>query len=138
LREEGLVALAGRLAQGHGPRAAAAAPPLRRGDARLARVAALLRASLAEPLSLATLAAEAGVTPEHLVRSFRAATGLPPRAWQLQLRLAEARRRLRTGDAVVGVALDLGFADQAHFHRLFRKNTGMTPGAYRRVARINR
>lgn len=134
---ERLAVLAGRLARRHGG-SAKPGPRLGRGDRRLARVAALLRDDLSRTPSLAVLATEAGVTPEHLARSFRDAMGLPPRAWQLHLRLVEARRRLRRGAPIVDVALDLGFSDQAHFHKLFRKVSGMTPGRYRRTASINR
>jgi AraC family chemosensory pili system transcriptional regulator ChpD len=59
---------------------------------------------------------------------------LPPLAWALDRRLIEARRRLRGAESLAAIALDLGFADQAHFTRAFRKVSGLTPGAYRKRA----
>jgi AraC-like DNA-binding protein len=56
--------------------------------------------------------------------------GLPLHAYHMQLRLHEARRRLRAGDAIAAVALDLGFADQSHLNRRFKGAFGVAPGAY--------
>ncbi|GAA2211342.1 hypothetical protein GCM10009850_068010 [Nonomuraea monospora] len=103
------------------------------GDARIAAVLDRLRADLSRAPSLADLADEAGMSREHLVRSFTRATGCPPYAWHLQARLAEGRRRLRGGQAVAEVAHGLGFADQAHFHRHFTAAYAITPGRYRAV-----
>ncbi|NYI03709.1 AraC family transcriptional regulator [Allostreptomyces psammosilenae] len=101
-------------------------------DARIAAVLDRLRADLSGTPSLAELAAEAGMSREHLVRTFTRATGTPPYAWHLSARLAEARRRLRGGEAVADVAHRLGFADQAHLHRHFTAAYAITPGRYRR------
>jgi AraC family chemosensory pili system transcriptional regulator ChpD len=92
-----------------------------------------LRADLSSAPRLADLAGEAGMSREHLVRSFTRATGCPPYAWHLQARLAEGRRRLRGGLAVAEVAHELGFADQAHFHRHFTAAYAITPGRYRAI-----
>ncbi|WP_188192698.1 helix-turn-helix domain-containing protein [Nonomuraea sp. SYSU D8015] len=102
-------------------------------DARIAAVLDRLRGDLSTPPSLAELAGDAGMSREHLIRSFTRATGCPPYAWHLQARLAEARRRLRHGEPVADVAHALGFADQAHFHRHFTAAYAITPGRYRRV-----
>ncbi|MGP3957364.1 helix-turn-helix domain-containing protein [Nonomuraea sp. 3N208] len=103
------------------------------GDARIAAVLDRLRGDLSSPPSLAALAEDAGMSREHLIRSFTRATGCPPYAWHLQARLAEGRRRLRHGEPVADVAHALGFADQAHFHRHFAAAYAVTPGRYRRV-----
>ncbi|TMR16102.1 AraC family transcriptional regulator [Nonomuraea turkmeniaca] len=103
------------------------------GDARIAAVLDRLRGDLSSPPSLAGLAEDAGMSREHLIRSFTRATGCPPYAWHLQARLAEGRRRLRRGEPVADVAHALGFADQAHFHRHFTAAYAVTPGRYRRV-----
>lgn len=92
-----------------------------------------LRDDLSSAPRLADLAGEAGMSREHLVRSFTRATGCPPYAWHLQARLAEGRRRLRGGLAVAEVAHGLGFADQAHFHRHFTAAYAITPGRYRAI-----
>ncbi|NLS10515.1 AraC family transcriptional regulator [Nesterenkonia sp. MY13] len=57
--------------------------------------------------------------------------GLTPYAWHLQPRIREGRRRLRSGQAVSVIASDLGFADQAHFHRHFRAAYAETPRQFR-------
>ncbi|RVX44843.1 AraC family transcriptional regulator [Nonomuraea polychroma] len=102
-------------------------------DARIASVLDRLRADLSSPPSVAGLAEDAGMSREHLIRSFTRATGCPPYAWHLQARLAEGRRRLRRGEPVADVAHALGFADQAHFHRHFTAAYAVTPGRYRRI-----
>ncbi|MGP4097110.1 AraC family transcriptional regulator [Nonomuraea sp. KM90] len=101
--------------------------------APIAAVLDRLRSDLSSPPRLADLADAAGMSREHLVRSFTRATGCPPYAWHLQARLAEGRRRLRAGRPVAVVAHDLGFADQAHFHRHFTAAYAITPGRYRAV-----
>ncbi|MGI5286768.1 helix-turn-helix domain-containing protein [Nonomuraea polychroma] len=102
-------------------------------DARITSVLDRLRADLSIPPSVAGLAEDAGMSREHLIRSFTRATGCPPYAWHLQARLAEGRRRLRCGEPVADVAHALGFADQAHFHRHFTAAYAVTPGRYRRI-----
>jgi AraC family transcriptional regulator len=52
------------------------------------------------------------------------------------LRIEDACRRLATSDApLVAIALDAGFADQSHFAKTFKRQTGMTPAEYRRSVR---
>ncbi|MEV0380589.1 AraC family transcriptional regulator [Nonomuraea sp. NPDC050643] len=103
------------------------------GDARIAAVLDRLRGDLSRAPRLADLAEYAGVSREHLIRSFTRAMGCPPYAWHLQARLAEGRRRLRRGVPVADVAHGLGFADQAHFHRHFLAAYAITPGRYRSI-----
>ncbi|MFF5809495.1 helix-turn-helix domain-containing protein [Streptomyces sp. NPDC012746] len=105
-------------------------------DTRIAAVLDRLR-DLSDVPRLAELAAEAGMSREHLIRTFTRATGTPPYAWHLSARLAEARRRLRKGEPVADVAHLLGFADQAHFHRHFTAAYAITPGRFRRLPQIN-
>ncbi|WP_298212809.1 AraC family transcriptional regulator [Acidovorax sp.] len=99
---------------------------------RLARVQALLQARYAEPLPLSTLAQAANMAPHTLVRAFRAATGLTPHAYQLDLRINAARGLLRVGSAPAAVAHELGFYDQSHFQNAFKQRVAATPGDYRR------
>lgn len=101
---------------------------------RVAHLCELLRARHAERLPLAELAREAGLSRYHLIRAFRAETGMTPHAWQLDLRIQHARRLLRQGAALAEVALDLGFADQSHFQRAFKQRVALTPRSYQRAA----
>ncbi len=80
--------------------------------------------------SLDDLAARVGLHPVYLSRLFTRATGLPPHAYRTSVRLQRAKERLTDGDDVACVAADLGFTDQSHLSRLFKRNFGITPGAY--------
>ncbi|CAK9889277.1 MULTISPECIES: AraC family transcriptional regulator [Pseudomonas] len=85
----------------------------------------------ADSLPLGELASSAGMGRYQLIRAFRAATGLTPHAWQLNLRVNRARQWLRKGQDMADIAYRLGFADQSHFQRVFKAHTGVTPGLYR-------
>ncbi|MBM7059716.1 AraC family transcriptional regulator [Pseudomonas sp. UL073] len=93
----------------------------------------LLNSQLAEPPSLEELAAAVNLSPFHFARVFRAATGLPPHAWLKQRRLEQARLLLKAGCAPIGVAAQLGFADQSHLNRQFKQAYGVAPGEYRKA-----
>jgi AraC-like DNA-binding protein len=68
----------------------------------------------------------------HLIRLFQKHIGLTPYAYLTQVRIEKSRRLLRRGESVVQVALEVGFADQAHFTKRFKQITGTTPGLYAR------
>lgn len=99
--------------------------------AALAREA--LHARMAEDIGLEELAALAGVDRFRLNRAFREAFSLSPHAYLVQLRLKAARRLLAVGQTPAAAAADVGFADQSHLGRWFRRAYGMTPAAYRRI-----
>lgn len=90
-----------------------------------------LRNAPAASTALDTLARQAGMSRYQLIRAFRAATGMTPHAWQLNLRVNLAREHIRAGDGIADVAHRLGFADQAHFQRVFKAYAGVTPGRFR-------
>jgi AraC-like DNA-binding protein len=105
----------------------------RRGRAEheaVRRAIALLREHWNEAVDLAQLSAAAHLSRFELARRFREQTGLPPHAFQLDLRVAEARRLLGAGVAPAEVALACGFADQAHLTRVFKRAVGVTPARY--------
>jgi transcriptional regulator GlxA family with amidase domain len=87
-----------------------------------------------EPLSLSALAQGVGLSTWQLSRAFRQHTGLPVHAWRNQIRLSHARTLLRQRRPIAEVANALGFADQAHFTRHFKRAFGFTPGHYRALA----
>jgi len=91
-----------------------------------------LREHYADEVRLDHLAAITGLSPWHLARTFARAFGVPPHAYQLQLRVGEARRLLARGQAAADVAAATGFTDQSHLIRHFKRLTGMTPGRYRK------
>jgi AraC-like DNA-binding protein len=115
-------------APGRGPGAPGAHVP----DA-VARVLARLRADPADGASLEALARPEGLSRFQLLRGITAATGLPPHAYRVQLRLDRARALLRDGRSLAEAAAGAGFADQSHFTRLFARRHGTTPGAWLRA-----
>lgn len=107
------------------------APPLRETDVGLARVRDRLAADLLAPASLAELAELAGLSRYQLLRRFERVHGVPPHAWLLMQRAEEARRLIRRGLALADAAAATGFADQSHLGRVFLRQFGFTPGAWR-------
>ena len=100
----------------------------------LSVVETYLREHLDRPLLLTELADRVGIHPSHLVRAFRHRYNVTPGEFVRQIRIEEACRRLLHDPEIPlsDLALELGFADQSHFSRTFRKQRGATPGAYRR------
>ncbi|WP_117193517.1 AraC family transcriptional regulator [Rhizobium terrae] len=87
--------------------------------------------NFASDIGLEELAAVAGLSRAHLIRAFRKEFHITPHSFLTDIRIREARRRLRTGGQPAEIALECGFADQAHFTRHFKARTGLTPGQYR-------
>jgi AraC family transcriptional regulator len=94
-----------------------------------------MQVHLAEPISLAQIAAVSGLSPSHFARRFKAANGMPPHRYLMQLRVERAKRLLQYNNAIAEVALRCGFAHQEHLTRVFRRVTGLTPALYRRTLR---
>lgn len=94
------------------------------------RARELIHERCAANITLDELSAAAGLSRFHLLRVFKNEVGLPPHAYQLQVRVARARTLLAGGMPAAAVAADLGFADQSHFTRHFRRVVGVTPGVY--------
>lgn len=97
----------------------------------VARTREILEARYAETIGLAELAAEAGLSRYHLIRVFRAHTGLTPHAYLTDVRVRAAQRLLRAGDPPAEVALACGFFDQSHLTRAFKARIGVPPAAFR-------
>jgi AraC-like DNA-binding protein len=96
------------------------------------RIRDALHAGYNRDLTLDNLAAEAGFSKYHAVRSFKRFTGVTPHRYQLHLRVGHAKTLLRGGAEIVYVAHTLGFYDQSHFTNVFRELTGLTPRQYQR------
>ena len=95
-----------------------------------------LHSHLHQDIGLDDLAQVTGVDRFRLSRAFKAAFGLAPHAYLIQLRLTRARHLLARGEAPVSVAAVLGFADQSHLGRWFQRAYRMTPADYRRRCSI--
>ena len=85
-------------------------------------------------LTIEMLAREVELSPAHLARAFKETLGRAPHQYLLARRLERARRLLETTGATLSdIAQRTGFADQAHFTRLFKRAFGTTPGALART-----
>lgn len=82
-------------------------------------------------VGLEELARVAGLSRAHLIRAFRREYHITPHAFLTDRRVIVARRLLREGRMPADVAVECGFADQAHFTRHFKSRTGVTPGQFR-------
>jgi len=119
---------------------AAHSPALRGGTPHWLPVALeYIHAHFRGRLDHGALARVAGIHATHLARTFHAHVGCTVTEYVHRLRIEWARERVeRTELALADVALDAGFADQAHFTRVFRRETGTTPLEYRRRSRRRR
>ncbi|WP_394839633.1 helix-turn-helix domain-containing protein [Pendulispora rubella] len=94
-----------------------------------------LDACYAREVPLDELAALVGMNKFAMVRAFTGEVGFPPHAYQVLLRIHHARLLLRAGTTAAATATAVGFADQSHLNRHFKRIEGMTPGEYGRRAR---
>lgn len=100
---------------------------------RLRRVCAFIEQRLATPPDLNELAAAAGLSPNAFIRWFKQEAGATPMAFVLRRRIIEACRLLRYSDlSIKEVAEATGFANRYHFSRVFVREVGNAPGAFRR------
>jgi AraC-like DNA-binding protein len=108
--------------------------PLRDGneDFAVRRTKQYLDERYSERVSLQDLARLTRLSPYHLHRAFCKRIGMPPHAYQLQVRITQARLLLRMGRSISDTAFLVGFVDQSHFSRHFKKLMGVTPGRYSR------
>jgi AraC family transcriptional regulator len=103
---------------------------------RLKRVQEYVNAHLGEALSLADLAAAAGLSRMYFAGQFRAATGYRPHDYLLYQRIESAKSTLSSTDTPLAeVALRVGFQAQAHFSTVFKRLTGQSPARWRRAIR---
>ncbi len=98
--------------------------------ARVAAMQSRLAGDLTGPLALRDLAAAVGLSPWYACRLFSRTVGMPPHAWRNQLRIHRGLALLRAGAPVTETATAVGFADQSHFTRLFRRVYGVAPGRW--------
>lgn len=101
--------------------------------AGVSRVRDFLHSAYATDIPATDLAAIAGCSRFALHRAFTATYGMPPSDYQRQLRLRAARKHLITGKPPAETAIEVGFADQSHLTRWFRRCYGLTPGVYARA-----
>lgn len=102
------------------------------GAARLQALIAQMKRSPELEYPVDELGRQIGLAPGHLINRFKALTGLPPHQFLIMCRINAAKERLRGSDhSITQIALDLGFSSSPHFTTLFRRQTGVTPLAWR-------
>jgi AraC family transcriptional regulator len=78
------------------------------------------------------LAREAALSPSHFAQLFKRTIGLSPMQFVMTYRVEQAKKKLAERDTpLIDIALSCGFADQAHFSRLFKQIQGDTPSKFR-------
>lgn len=116
----------------HGEQQGMAGAPSRDiSAAALVRVRDYIRTHYASDITVADLAAEAGLSRAHLTRAFSTTYHMPPHVYLNTVRIAQAQACIRLGMPLAMVALECGFADQSHLSRRFKGSVGVTPSAWR-------
>ncbi|PHM52798.1 AraC family transcriptional regulator [Xenorhabdus sp. KK7.4] len=85
-------------------------------------------------ISIKDVAVHSQLSEYHIIHAFRKAYGITPHAMQIVMRINEAKILLRQGMNIASVATELGFYDQSHFHRNFKKLVAATPAEYKKVS----
>ncbi|WP_433765752.1 AraC family transcriptional regulator [Pseudomonas putida] len=104
---------------------------LREPNFKLERAADFIREHCTQMLKLEDICEAAQLSPSYLIRAFKQHYGMTPHAFVVNQRIQFARDQLRNGKLIADVALEAGFADQAHFQRAFKQHLAATPGQYR-------
>lgn len=98
---------------------------------KLERAAEYIREHCTLALKLEDICGAAQLSASYLIRAFKLRYGMTPHAYLVNRRIQFARQQLRQGRLIADVALEAGFADQAHFQRAFKQHLAATPGQYR-------
>jgi AraC-like DNA-binding protein len=100
------------------------------------RVCDFIESHISEKISLDALSSMAGLSPHHFARAFQQSLGIPPHRYLLRRRLEHVEQMLRhTQLPLSHIALAVGFSDQSHLNRHFRRLTGMSPSLARGIER---
>ncbi|PXX45236.1 AraC family transcriptional regulator [Undibacterium pigrum] len=99
-------------------------------NARLKLAADFIHEHCTQDLSLDDISAHAGLSASYLFRAFRKQYDMTPHAYLINRRVQYAQEKLRQGASIADAALEAGFADQAHFQRVFKRLLAATPGQY--------
>jgi AraC family transcriptional regulator len=112
-------------------------PPVTRGRLapwQLRRVTEYFAAHLADDIQLQTVSDLVKLSRSYFSRAFKISTGLAPHQWLVRARIEKAQQLLlETDHPIARIALEAGFADQAHLTRTFQRLTGQSPRAWQRA-----
>lgn len=98
---------------------------------KLKRAADFISEHCTRSLSLEDICTAADLSASYLIRAFKQHYGMTPHAYLINRRLQFGRSQLKLGHRIADVALEAGFADQAHFQRAFKRFHAATPRQYR-------
>ena len=87
--------------------------------------------NFADRVSLADLSTLTQRTPFQIIRAFRRELGVTPHAMLIRIRIERATAMLARGEPIAAIAADVGFVDQTHFSRHFKRIHRQTPGRFR-------
>jgi AraC family transcriptional regulator len=91
-----------------------------------------IQAHLDENLSLSAIATQLGMSHYYFCHLFKRSTGMSPHQYLIQQRLEKAKHLLKQPKlSITWIALECGFANQSHFAKCFRQDTGMNPTQFR-------
>ncbi len=96
-------------------------------DERVVKVAAFLKSSQAENVSVDDVAAHVSLSVPRLIQLFKSTTGVPIRRFRVWQRIYTTILRVAEGDSLTAAAIAAGFADYAHFSRNFKEMSGVNP-----------
>jgi AraC family transcriptional regulator of adaptative response/methylated-DNA-[protein]-cysteine methyltransferase len=99
------------------------------------RVRRYIETNLDEPITLQALGEEVGLSPAHVQRTFKRATGVSPREYAESLRIERFKSRVKEGDSVTMATYEAGFGSSSRLYEKAATRLGMTPAAYRHGGR---
>ena len=88
---------------------------------------AYIRTNYDRSITLGELAAQTGCNSFQVIRAFRRMLGITPHSFLIEMRLERARELLALGQPAAEVATEVGFFDQSHLIRHFKRRLGRTP-----------
>ncbi len=89
-------------------------------------------------ISIDQMSQKVNISSYHMIRKFSDENGLTPHKFQMQCRIRKAQQLLRDGYKVIDVAQMVGFSDQSHLDRVFKKQVGITPEEYIKSAFLSK
>lgn len=101
---------------------------------QLRRVTEYMTENCVRNIRIEELAELTGLSQSYFSHAFKASTGLPPHQWQMRARIDRVKILLRNRAlSLTEIAAETGFSDPAHFTRMFRRQIGASPSAWRRM-----
>jgi AraC-like DNA-binding protein len=98
---------------------------------KVERAAQYINQHYLRAIRLEEICQAANLSEAYLIRAFEQHYHMTPHAYLINRRIQHAQAQLREGEPIADIAQQSGFADQAHFQRVFKKHLAATPGQYR-------